>query len=288
MKRRGRAVHPPMPDMSWLFNDPVSGTLHERAARVLGWSVADAQSMSLAALREAVRPINPALAEKISREIESGGHIVGERHKPSRRRGRARGDIERAVLSPPSGPHSPWTVEVFRGGGRWPVAAGNFAQRVDADRYIKTYYPDAKVEIKKEAFSATRKKRHMGLSRRRHGVRKGHALKKRYGCASGAKPYFSPAGGVDSPGFYYGYAIKIDGLENDFPQLPPGRQVGAYQAVQAFKAVAKSDWISTKARDGRRPLAEVKKWIKAVQPSQFYARWSTPVNDDSIQIWYMP
>ena len=82
------------------------------------------------------------------------------------------------------------------------------------------------------------------------------------------------------------YAIKIDGIDNDFLQLPLGRQVEAFQAIAAFKATAKSDWVSTKRRAGQRPLAEVKKWIKAVQPSQFYARWPTDVDDDSLQIWY--
>ena len=59
-----------------------------------------------------------------------------------------------------------------------------------------------------------------------------------------------------------------------------------YEAVKRFKETAKSSWIGTKRRDGRRPLTEVKKWIKAVQPSQFYAKWPTDVDDDSVQIWY--
>jgi hypothetical protein len=84
-RRYGRAVHPPMPDMSWLHGGPVGGTLHERAARALGWSVADTQSMSLASLREAVRPVNPALAGEMSRVIESGRHIVGAPYRSRRR-----------------------------------------------------------------------------------------------------------------------------------------------------------------------------------------------------------
>jgi hypothetical protein len=76
-----------MPDMSWLHGGP-TGTVHERAAKALGWSVKDTQSMSLASLREVVRDVNPGLANEISMMIQSGSHIVGERHK-SRRRGRA-------------------------------------------------------------------------------------------------------------------------------------------------------------------------------------------------------
>lgn len=111
-------------------------------------------------------------------------------------------------------------------------------------------------------------------------------LRHRYGHAASSKAYFSRADGVGSPGFHYGYAIKIDGIDNSFPELPPGRQIEGYEAVKRFKETAKSSWIGTKRRDGRRPLAEVKKWIKAVQPSQFYAKWPTNVDDDSVEIWY--
>ena len=99
-----------------------------------------------------------------------------------------------------------------------------------------------------------------------------------------AKAYFSPVSGEEDN---FGYAVKIDGIENDFPSHPFGRQGDAIRAVQQFKTTAKTDWISAKARDGRRPLTEVKRWIKSVNPSQFYARWPTNVNDDSIEIWYM-
>jgi hypothetical protein len=79
-RRYGRAVKPPMPDMSWLYGGP-TGSLHERAAAALGWSVPDTQSMSLQSLREVVRPVNPALAVEMDREIRSGRYIVGERRR---------------------------------------------------------------------------------------------------------------------------------------------------------------------------------------------------------------
>lgn len=97
------------------------------------------------------------------------------------------------------------------------------------------------------------------------------------------KAYFSPASGEEDG---YGYAVKIDGIENDFPRLPFGRQLDAHQAVSRFKATARSEWISTKRRKGQRPLTEIKRWVKAVNPSQFYARWPTRVDDDSLEIWY--
>jgi hypothetical protein len=113
--------------------------------------------------------------------------------------------------------------------------------------------------------------------------RRGHALQRRYGHAVGARPYFSGASGEED---HWGYAVKIDGVENDFPRQPFGRQMEARAAVKQFQATAKRDWIGTKRRDGKRPLAEIKRWVKAVQPTQFYARWRTDVDDDSLEVWY--
>ncbi len=78
-RRYGRAhVKSRMPDMSWLYGG-ATGSLHERAAAALGWPVRDTQSMSLHALRELVRPVNPGLANEISMAIESGSYIRGGR-----------------------------------------------------------------------------------------------------------------------------------------------------------------------------------------------------------------
>lgn len=59
--------------------------LHDRAARVLGWSPADVRSLSMHSLRELVRPVDPALADEISLAIQSGAYVRGE----PRRKGRA-------------------------------------------------------------------------------------------------------------------------------------------------------------------------------------------------------
>lgn len=56
-------------------------SLHERIARALGWTVKDAQSLSMAALRDLVRPVDPCLAEDISDHIQSGRYILGERRE---------------------------------------------------------------------------------------------------------------------------------------------------------------------------------------------------------------
>jgi hypothetical protein len=86
-----------------------------------------------------------------------------------------------------------------------------------------------------------------------------------------------------------GYAIRIQGVDPEFLQgdQPFGRQTDAWQKIKEWKeSGVKSDWISTKRRDGKRPMAEVKRWVKAVGPQEFFAKWPTNVDDDSLQIFY--
>lgn len=52
-----------------------AGSLHERIAAVLGWSVKDTQGFSLSMLREMVRGKDPQLAQEISEAVQSGKHI---------------------------------------------------------------------------------------------------------------------------------------------------------------------------------------------------------------------
>jgi len=92
---------------------------------------------------------------------------------------------------------------------------------------------------------------------------------------SSGKPFFGRGEGA------WFYAIKIDGIANDFPLKPLGRQE-EWPHVQWFMQGAKHDWISAKhATSG---TAALKRWVKAVKPDQFYAKYSE--NDDSIQVWY--
>lgn len=44
--------------------------LHERIAQALGWTVEQAQSFSLVALRDLVRPVYPKLAHEITLFME--------------------------------------------------------------------------------------------------------------------------------------------------------------------------------------------------------------------------
>ena len=62
--------------MGWLYDDAPSGDLHTRIAAALGWTREQAQSLSLASLRDMVRPIDAALAGEISDTIASGTHIA--------------------------------------------------------------------------------------------------------------------------------------------------------------------------------------------------------------------
>jgi len=47
-------------------------TLHGRIAQALGWTVEQARSFSLSAMRELVRPVSAELAEEITARISSG------------------------------------------------------------------------------------------------------------------------------------------------------------------------------------------------------------------------
>lgn len=77
----------------------------------------------------------------------------------------------------------------------------------------------------------------------------------------------------------WNYAYRLEGVRGG---VPP------YQLVQDFKASAKKDWISAKVRDGKKALTEVKRWVKSVNPSEFYVKWPADVDDDSLQVFYKP
>jgi len=59
--------------------------LHDRIAKVLGWSERDVRSLSMQSLRDLVRPVDPELAKEMSYAIQSGAYVRGE---PAPRRGR--------------------------------------------------------------------------------------------------------------------------------------------------------------------------------------------------------
>jgi hypothetical protein len=55
----------------------MAGSIHDRAARALGWPKSATQSMSLQALRELVRGADPELAKDITKHIHSGSVVRG-------------------------------------------------------------------------------------------------------------------------------------------------------------------------------------------------------------------
>lgn len=65
---------------------PGDESLHERIAKALGWTVKEAQSLSLRSLQSLLRTVDPALSEAIGRHCETDSHCTTRRATPSRRR----------------------------------------------------------------------------------------------------------------------------------------------------------------------------------------------------------
>jgi hypothetical protein len=63
--------------------------LHDRAAKVLGWSTRDVQSLSMQSLRDLVRPVDADLAREMDYVIQSGAYVRGAPAPTKRRRNHA-------------------------------------------------------------------------------------------------------------------------------------------------------------------------------------------------------
>ena len=97
--------------------------------------------------------------------------------------------------------------------------------------------------------------------------------------AAEGKPYF---GSVDN----ISWAVCVDGVDNEFPTWPFGRQLGEHQKLKEFKKTAKSTHIGVK---GKSSLPAVKREILLQGWKQFYARWgkdSAGFKDDSVEVFY--
>jgi hypothetical protein len=81
-------------------------------------------------------------------------------------------------------------------------------------------------------------------------------------------------------------ACQIEGIDPSIFDRGFGQSMAAFEQVKAWKAGAKSEWISTKPRKGQKPTAELKKWLASVKPREFWARWDLSVSDDSREIFY--
>lgn len=63
-----------------VLSNPTPGhDLRRRAAEALGWSHSDVRSVSMASLRDLVRPVDPQLAREMSYHIQSDRAVQGRR-----------------------------------------------------------------------------------------------------------------------------------------------------------------------------------------------------------------
>jgi len=96
------------------------------------------------------------------------------------------------------------------------------------------------------------------------------------------KPAFGEAEGKS-------YAVQINSLDtNEFFKQSFGRSMGDWRKAQQFVAdpSTKKDYVDAK---GKPTMASVKKWVKDMNPSEFYAKWqkdSSSWKDDSVEIFY--
>lgn len=82
------------------------------------------------------------------------------------------------------------------------------------------------------------------------------------------------------------YAVKIDGIPNDFFKLPYGRQLDYRKELKKFQQTAKKSYVDAK---GKPTMKSVKDWVKKHKPSEFYAKWrkdSKTSKDDNVEILY--
>ena len=84
----------------------------------------------------------------------------------------------------------------------------------------------------------------------------------------------------------YLWAVQIEGLDPSFVSAPFGRQIDALRTVQEWKTGAQRDWVVTKLRKGHKPATELRRWLAAVEPREFYARWDMRTNDDTREVFY--
>lgn len=88
----------------------------------------------------------------------------------------------------------------------------------------------------------------------------------------------------------FSWAVKLDGINPEFPKEPFGRQIDGLRRSRVFvkEPDTKSYHVGAK---GKSTLAAVRAWVKETKPSEFYARWksdSSIYKDDSVEIFYKP
>ena len=86
----------------------------------------------------------------------------------------------------------------------------------------------------------------------------------------------------------FNWAVRIDGINNEFFKQPLGRRFHDQKKARAFAETAKKHYVGAK---GRSTLAAVKEWVREEKPKQFYAMWKADSDfykDDSVCIAYEP
>ena len=83
----------------------------------------------------------------------------------------------------------------------------------------------------------------------------------------------------------YFYAIQVEGIDPSHVVEVSWRQIEADKKIGEWKRASKYDCIRIR---GKRETArgQLLKWIDAVQPREFYAKWNMQRDDDSREIWY--
>lgn len=77
----------------------------------------------------------------------------------------------------------------------------------------------------------------------------------------------------------WNYAYRLEGVSRGVPNN---------QLLEDFKKDAKTEWISAKVRKGKNATTEIKRWVKSVNPREFFVKWPSNVDDDSIKVFYKP
>jgi hypothetical protein len=97
--------------------------------------------------------------------------------------------------------------------------------------------------------------------------------------ARAPKPFIGKSDG-------FNWAVKIDGVDNQFPTYSFGRRLDDQRKAVEWAKTAKTAYADAK---GKATMGAVRKWIKEVRPSEFFAKWepdSSSYKNDSVEISY--
>lgn len=87
----------------------------------------------------------------------------------------------------------------------------------------------------------------------------------------------------------FSYAVKVDGIDNEFFKLSFGQQLDHQKKANFLKShpEIKVEHVGAK---GKATLAAVKQWVKEAKPTQFFAKWQSDSDyykDDVVQVYFL-